>query len=35
MVAFGFFAPKLLGGVRDLRMVLCYSMSAGSVQGIR
>ena len=36
LVAFGFFAPKTLGGGRDLPMVdiLCHSMNADSVVDI-
>ena len=33
MVAYRFF-PKILGGGRDLQMVLCHSMNTGSVMGI-
>ena len=33
VVAFGFFAPKILGGGWDLIMLLCHSMNAGSVVG--
>ena len=33
VIAFGFFS-KILGGYRDLQMVLCHSMNAGSVVGI-
>ena len=34
MVALGFFSPKILGGGKDLQMVLLHSMNVGSVVGI-